>query len=293
MANCPTIEGPCGGEEGLRKKKIYVHYQGRYSEEELTKIFWIEPQTTVEDFFKIFVQQMSFKADPKSFALVLESDDVLEKGMLYSRVENKQDCFVQDLIIMGGTTHPSETTKEKIKEVNGASMEDIDKFIQNRQYRKAKLCCEEILQHSPHDFTALEKLTLVLYLSKHYQEAVVVGERAFACEPTYSPQDIYLLVGRCWLENQDPDEAYSVFRRGIDLFEKNPITNTEGKTLYLNLKAELCRTLFILGRHQEAGALINELMTSANPYGADPQSNVSALLIYAEIAAQYDKVIVD
>lgn len=284
-------------------KKIYAHYSGsRLSSssdsEELTRILWVHPHTTVAEILKDFVTAAGFVANPSAFALLSSSGEVLESGAIYDKIDHKDDCFVQDLILLDG---PSKKSSGQVQVPSPApalvpspaALAEIDSFLKSRQFRKARLACEEILKRSPSDFAVLERLALVLLSSKHFQEAVTIGERAVSLEPKESTRQIYLTLGQSLLENQDHEEAYHVFNRGIELFEKRPKTSAEGKTLYLNLKAESCRALFLLGRHPEAGAAINDLMTSENPYGADPQSNVAALLMYAEIAAQYDKVKVE
>jgi tetratricopeptide (TPR) repeat protein len=277
----------------LPRKKIYAHYSGSRlasDSDELTKILWVQPDTTVAEILEDFINAAGFSANPKTFAILSPSGEALKSGSIYERVDHKDDCIVQDLIILEG---PSKKSTEQVRSPavsTPAALAEIDNFIKNRQFRKARLACEEILKGSPSDFAALERLTLVLFSSKHFQEAVPIGEKAVSLESKESTRQIYLTLGRSLLENQDHEEAYHVFQRGIELFEKRPKTTAEGKTLYLNLKAERCRALFLLGRHPEAGAAINDLMTSSNPYGADPQSNVAALIMYAEIAAQYDKV---
>jgi hypothetical protein len=274
------------------RKKIYVHYSGKKlpsDSEELTKIIWVQSDTTVGEVLRDFVASAGFTTNPSTLAFLSASGELLTTGLVYDKVDHKDDCVVQDIVVSGAKKN-AQASPSSVSTSKTFSLTEVDNFIKNRQFRKAKLACEEILKGSSSEFAVLERLALVLYSSKHFQESVAVGERALSLEPKESTRQIYLTLGRSLLENQDHEEAFHVFQRGIELFEKRPKTTTEGKALYLNLKAESCRALFLLGRHPEAGAAINDLMTSANAYGADPQSNVAALLMYAEIAAQYDKV---
>jgi tetratricopeptide (TPR) repeat protein len=267
-------------------KKIYAHYEGKHASKEITKILWVRVETEVEELLRSFVKEAGFAADPKSFAVLLSSGEVMETGAIYPKLEHKDDCLIQDIIINGSTLPAAKLSQGQTT----PTLSEIETLIQNQQFRKARVLCEEFLKSTPSNFAVLEALTLVLFSSKHFQEAAMVGEKALQVEPRDISRRIYLILGQSLLENQDPEEAFHIFRRGVEVCEKRLTTSAEGKTLYLNLKAEVCRALFLLGRHPEAGSAINDLMTAPNPYGADPQTNVSSLLIYAEIAAQYDKV---
>jgi tetratricopeptide (TPR) repeat protein len=277
----------CFIEKVAMAKKVYAHYEGKYASEELTKILRIQPETQVEDLLRSFVKDAGFRANPKLFAILLSSGEVVESGTIYHKLQNKEDCLIQDLIVPG--SHISQSSPQP-QPADQPTLTEIETLIQNKQFRKARLRCEELLKSSPSNFAALEALTLVLFSSKLFQEAAIVGEKALQVEKKDSSRRTYFILGQSLLENQDPEEALYVFRKGVEVCEKRPTASAEAKTLYLNLRAESCRALFLLGRHPEAGSAINDLMTTANPYDADPQTNVASLLIYAEIAAQYDKV---
>lgn len=216
----------------------------------------------------------------------LSSSQIISSGSITSPVPSTTTTTT----VSRSQSNKSKKAAIKNYDISGA-LTEIQQFMNKKEFRRAKIKCEEVLQISINNYTVLEHLTHISFASKHYSDAITYGEKAVASNPRITDSGIFLILGQSYIENHDYEDAISILRRGLKLLEKKSNKDTFEQNLVLTFKAEICRSLYLLGRHPEAGSLVNDIMTTIpSNRTADPQNNLPSLLIYAEIALQYDKI---
>lgn len=296
------------------RKKVYLHYGESNSSvgEPFTSSSWVLHDTTAKQILNDFVVKIKanfgVEINPSRLDLSYENGDTVGTDTeLYPFIHDKDDMFVFDTkrplsptpVV---TVKKSEYPKHKKSESSGAPPISVSKVVKELQdkvskkkFKAAREICEDILLHAPNNTTILEYLAHISYASGNYARAIACAEKICQIEGNPSVNSrhlgVYLVMAQAHRENEDFEDAIEKSIACLQILEKGN-GSADAHMLELDLNAELTRSLFLLGRHGDAGNRINAVMTNSSyvARGLDAQSHVGCLLAYAEIAFQYDKV---
>lgn len=294
------------------RKKVYLHYE---SSESFTSMIWVQQDSLVKDvlaeFVRIIGTEQSTPMEVNKIDLTDMDNELIDDEVpLFDLVENKTDLFVVETKrVKKSTPEPKKVTAEPKRDTTkdnskpsslprAHSLKSIQDNVSKRKLRKARELCEEVLKISPNDTTVLEYLSHVSLASGNNERAISCGERILQLQNNPGTLSnhlgVYLVLAQAHRENEDFEDAIEKAVECLQILEKSSASssNKDIQTLELDLNAELTRSLFLMGRHGDAGNRINAVMTDSSfaARGLDTQSHVGCLLAYAEIAFQYDKV---
>jgi tetratricopeptide (TPR) repeat protein len=295
------------------RKKVYLHYgeSGGSLSDPFTATAWVSNSSGVMDILNDFVHNL--KADLgielKSSRLDLVHEDgdlICSDTVVYDLLNNKDDLFVVDTKrppspIQKATPKPSEAAKlTKVEPISSSvsvahRIKELQDKVSKKKFKAAREICEDILLQAPNNTTVLEYLAHISYASGNYNRAIACAERICQLEGNPGANSrhlgVYLVMAQAHRENQDFEDAIEKAIECLQILEKGS-GSSDAHTLELDLNAELTRSLFLIGRHGDAGNRINAVMTNSSyvARGLDAQSHVGCLMAYAEIAFQYDKV---
>lgn len=160
------------------------------------------------------------------------------------------------------------------------TLNDIQRLIDDKKYRKAKEICNNYLTTvNSSEGLILEASARVLLLSNHYENAIKVASEIL-------PQLSGDVRAACALTLGRAHYAIKQYPKAMDYLNMviaNPVANSD--MAQLDVASSLISLLYDMGSHQPASLFLNAVATNAAA-----MHHPNTLVVYCKLAFHYDKI---
>lgn len=233
-------------------------------------------------------------------AVVNSNNPVIVRDIIKGKEEEKV------IAIKDNTSDESKISK--VKTITKEQKSVLTSLLAEKSYRKVREVASHILStvvDKTEQLFAVISLAEVFYYTKRYEKAIEICQKALqqqhqqqhsssssstSSTTCHNSMELHYILIKSLMATQDYSEAEIVVTKAMKIQGDSKLVKKQPKhmqsiSFQLELIALQAESIFEKGQHNEAVAIINQIMSNPNA-----ESSIPILLAYASFAKQYNKL---
>jgi len=193
-----------------------------------------------------------------------------------------------------------ESNISKVKTITKEQKSVLTSLLAEKSYRKVREVASHIINtvvDKTEQLFAVISLAEVFYYTKRYEKAIEICQKALQKQNSTSTSttcqnsmELHYILIKSLMATQDYSEAEIIVTKAMKIQGDSKLVKKQPKhmqsiSFQLELIALQAESIFEKGQHNEAVAIINQIMSNPNA-----ESSIPILLAYASFAKQYNKL---
>ena len=191
-----------------------------------------------------------------------------------------------------------ESNISKVKTITKEQKSVLTSLLAEKSYRKVREVASHIINtvvDKTEQLFAVISLAEVFYYTKRYEKAIEICQKALQKQNSTSTtcqnsMELHYILIKSLMATEDYSEAEIVVTKAMKIQGDSKLVKKQPKhmqsiSFQLELIALQAESIFEKGQHNDAVAIINQIMSNPNA-----ESSIPILLAYASFAKQYNKL---